>query len=126
MDNEIDMSELTAPTLVLLGRRVLCAPHGLEMQCVARTRKGARCANRVHRGPLGGRRVMAWTGGLIEVVDLRYNPADLVTRWLAQHCLTHDTLDVTDCERPEWEPFQPEGLHADLVRPLPETPTLVG
>lgn len=58
--------------------------------------------------------------GVITVYDVTHITELTVRRWLDQHCERHDSLDVHDDAMSEWEPFAPERLHKNLVKPLPE------
>jgi hypothetical protein len=112
------------PALVLLGTRLVCAPSGglAGLRCVARTPTGARCANPVEHGPVAARITLTWTGGFITVEDLSGAPEPLISRWLAQHCPTHGIPRAgRDAAAPEWETFQPDSIHAGLIRPSAAT-----
>lgn len=86
------------------------------LQCVARTKSGARCRNPVEYGQVlsynefqlgSAGYVMAYGSlGTIDSVD-----AD---RWLAQHCLAHDSPDVIDSEATELRRFDIVRDHAHL------------
>ncbi|MET8629616.1 hypothetical protein ABZW30_38805 [Kitasatospora sp. NPDC004669] len=97
-------------------------PHGL--QCVARTKQGGLCKN-----PVSYSQELSWyefhlgAHGYVDAYDgQRFKDAD---RWLAQHCTTHDTLDVIDIAEPELRPFH-VAHDAALVRRYREDVTYDG
>lgn len=110
-------------TLVLVGGQILCAPTEVyDLQCVARTAKGKRCAKGVEPSQTASWTELKSKLGLITVYDLDnarpYTNDATVARWRAQHCPLHDAPDTVDFLAPEWEPFDPTGAHAALVTPL--------
>lgn len=108
------------PDLVLLGDRIWYSPDGvLDLQCIARTRRGPRCRRTVETGQITGWTELPSIHGLITVYDLGGFEAATLRRWREQHCELHDTPDVVDFSAPEWEPFDPV-RHATMVTTLDE------
>jgi len=110
--------------LVKLDGQILYAPVDVyDLQCVARTRKGKRCANFVESSQTAGWRQLTSKLGVITVYDVDASvwpgpPEEVLRRWRAQHCSTHDTPETEDFLAPQWEPFDPTGAHAATVKPL--------
>lgn len=111
------------PVIVaFLQGRVFVFPTGLEYcRCVARTTSRKRCRLPVDYCPTGDWRMLYSARGAISVYDMTDLDEHSARSWLDQHCQTHDGPGVIDEVAPEWERFDPDGRHAGLVRPLPET-----
>ena len=111
------------PDLVLMGGEIFCAPTRVyDLQCVAQTARGKRCNNGVEPSQTASWTELKSKLGIITVYDVdavwpRPDEATL-RRWRAQHCHTHDDPDAVDFLPPAWEPFDPTGTHAALVKPL--------
>lgn len=106
--------------LVMLGDEILYSPTGVlaGLQCVARTAKGRRCRNVVEAGQITNWSTLRSTSGVIVVYELSWLADAERRRWLEQHCVVHDVPAAIDFESPEWEKFDPEGVHAHMVRSL--------
>ncbi|GAA2614957.1 hypothetical protein GCM10010304_80110 [Streptomyces roseoviolaceus] len=100
--------------LVVLRGRLWINPSGdaHALQCVARTRKGARCLNPIEESGqvLGLHEFQLGSAGYVQAYGSPGGGETVeVDRWLAQHCTLHDIPDVTDYETTELRRF-------DIVR----------
>ncbi|MER6655240.1 hypothetical protein ABT248_32465 [Streptomyces sp. NPDC000971] len=108
-------------SLVALRGRLWINPAGdaHALQCVARTRKGDRCQNPVEYGQiLGHHEFQLGSAGYVQAYGSPWGPDTGVDvdRWLAQHCTTHDSPDVTDAAVPELRRFNVR-RDASYIRP---------
>ncbi|MFJ9847180.1 hypothetical protein ACIRYZ_43505 [Kitasatospora sp. NPDC101155] len=112
------------PMLFVINDRLWIGPHPIDgIQCVARTRSNTRCKNWVETSQVGRWEQLVSRHGLISVYAVGRDD-----RWLAQHCVRHDSPDTVDHELPDWEAFgedNPEHT-ARFVRPLPDTWEAIG
>jgi hypothetical protein len=114
-------SEDEATIVVFPGGKALVMPGGIYgFQCTAKTRAGKRCKLPVEGGQIGSWRELVSREGIITVYDVTHMKELHVRRWLDQRCERHDSLDTQDDVMPEWEPLDPDRLHKNLVKPLPE------
>jgi hypothetical protein len=101
------------------GDELMVAPGRVEdVRCVARTAKGARCANLLMMtGPnlVPADAYSHGEGVWVQVASMaRFSDAD-VARWRAQRCSTHAGAQAVDATPVEWVKADLRGVHADLV-----------
>lgn len=112
--------------LYRVGDRVLWFPgeHGEAVMCVARTRKGARCANDVDNSAPLAEQAHWWPRTVGDLPDVHHaavtGPAlELVfRRYEQQRCYVHVDADGPDHLPPEWEVFDPHRHRRTLPCPV--------
>ncbi|MEV4281976.1 hypothetical protein [Actinoplanes xinjiangensis] len=107
--------------LIYINGQILFVEGQLDaLRCVARIGRGRRCRQTIGLKTSDTRVSVRTPNGLVEV----YQPLDSAAhsrQWLSQHCRLHHRIGMPDYLSPEWQPFDPRGIHRDAIATRPAT-----